>query len=47
MKKPNQQPQKGTKQTNVNESQNYLQEASEELMQEKGMQKTQKQQKKT
>jgi len=48
MKKPNQQPQqKGTKQTNVNESQNYLQEASEELMQEKGIQKAQKQQKKT
>ncbi|MDK2824297.1 MAG: hypothetical protein PWQ67_1780 [Clostridia bacterium] len=46
MKKQNQ-PQKGMKQNNMAQTQqNYVQEASEELMQEKGMQKTQKQQKK-
>jgi len=43
MKKPNQQQQKNTKQ-NMAQNQNFMQEASEELMQEKGMQKTKKNQ---
>lgn len=42
MKKPNQQSQKTTTKQNMNPNQNLMQEASEELMQEKGMQKTKK-----